>query len=110
MNNIQITGRLTADPTYRELPGTDGKHVVELRLAVRGMGRGGRDQAGFINVNDYTMTEKAAATIGQGWLVAVDGRLEHDQWEDNDGTKRQTYRLNGQVEFLAAPADTTEAS
>jgi hypothetical protein len=40
---IQLTARLAQEPAYRELPGTDGKHVTELRLAVKGMGSGDRD-------------------------------------------------------------------
>ena len=103
MNNIQLTGRLAQEPAYRTLPGTDGKHVTELRLAVKGMGAGDRDAVGYIDVVSYTMTEKAAQTIGTGWLVAVAGRLEHQTWE-KDGQKRGKHRvIASRVEFLAAP-------
>ena len=103
MNSIQLTGRLAQDAVYRELPGSDGKHVTELRLAVNGMGSGGRDAVGYIDVVSYTMTEKAAQTIGKGWLVAVAGRVEHQTWE-KDGQKRGKHRVTaGRVEFLTAP-------
>ena len=103
MNNIQLTARLAQHPVYNELPGTDGKHVTELRLAVKGMGSGNRDAVGYIDVVSYTMTEKAAATIDTGWLVAVAGRLEHQTWE-KDGVKRSKHRIvASRVEFLAAP-------
>ena len=71
MNSIQLTGRLAQDAVYRELPGSDGKHVTELRLAVNGMGSGGRDAVGYIDVVSYTMTEKAAQ-VGRnvGFLIA----------------------------------------
>ena len=87
MNSTQLTARVAQEPVYRELPGPDGKHVTELRLAVKGMGSGERDAVGYIDVVSYTMTEKAAQTIGTGWLVAVSGRLEHQTWE-KDGVKR----------------------
>jgi len=103
MNTIQLTARLAQDPFYRPLPGTDGKHVTELRLAVRGMGSASRDAVGYIDVVSYTMTEKAASTIGTGWLIAVAGRLEHQTWE-KDGQKRGKHRVvASRVEFLAAP-------
>jgi len=103
MNNTQLTGRLAQEPVYRTLPGTDGKHVTELRLAVNGMGSGGRDAVGYIDVVSYTVTEKATQTIAKGWLVAVDGRVEHQTWE-KDGQPRGKHRITaGRVEFLAAP-------
>jgi single-strand DNA-binding protein len=103
VNSIQLTARLAQHPVYRELPGTDGKHVTELRLAVKGMGSGDRDAVGYVDVVSYTMTEKAAQTIDTGWLVAVAGRLEHQTWE-KDGVKRGKHRIvASRVEFLAAP-------
>jgi single-strand DNA-binding protein len=103
MNSTQLTARLAQPPVYRELPGTDGKHVTELRLAVKGMGAGERDAVGYIDAVSYTMTERAAQTIGTGWLVAVAGRLEHQTWE-KDGQKRSKHRIvASRVEFLAAP-------
>ena len=103
MNSTQLTARIAQEPVYRELPGTDGKHVTELRLAVKGMGSGERDAVGYIDVVSYTMTEKAAQTIDTGWLVAIAGRLEHQTWE-KDGVKRGKHRIvASRVEFLAAP-------
>jgi single-stranded DNA-binding protein len=103
VNNIQITARIAQEPVHRELPGTDGKHVTELRLAVKGMGSGERDAVGYIDVVSYTMTQRAAQTIGTGWLVAVSGRLEHQTWE-KDSQKRSKHRIvASRVEFLAAP-------
>ena len=67
------------------------------------MGAGDRDAVGYIDVVSYTMTERAAQTIGTGWLVAVAGRVEHQTWE-KDGQKRAKHRVAaGRVEFLAAP-------
>ncbi len=103
MNNIQLTGRLTSDPTFKTLPGDGGNHVVELRLAVRGLGKGARDAVDYIDVESYTMSEKGAETIAKGWLVAVSGRLQAQHWEKDD-QKHNTFRvIADDVEFLAAP-------
>jgi single stranded DNA-binding protein len=101
VNNIDLTGRLVSDPTGKDLP--EGGYVCELRLAVDGMGRGGRDETGYIAVHSFGESGKAAARVlSQGWLVAVSGRLQHETWEQ-DGQKRGTYRVIGHVEFLAPP-------
>ena len=108
MNNITITGRLTRDPELRTLP--SGTPVASLRLAVEGMGRGGRDEVGYVNVSDIRQAGEAAARVlSKGWLVAVDGRLQYGEWETEDGSKRHDYTIVGNVEFLAAPKDRSDA-
>ena len=99
MNKDLKTGRLVADLERGETKG--GTVVAKGRLAVDGMG--GTGKAGFINFESYGPgAEAALKTIGKGWLVAIDGRLQHDQWEQ-DGQKRQSYKLIGDIEFLAEP-------
>lgn len=106
MNTIQLTGRLVADPIFKQLD--DNKHVTELRLAVEGMGRGGRNEAGYVNVASWDMTQRAADTLGKGWLVAVEGRLQHDIYE-KDGAKRSAYSVIGHVDFLARPRNSSDS-
>jgi single-strand DNA-binding protein len=102
MNTIQLTGRLTQDPELRQLPSGDG--VCQLRIAVDGMGRGGRDQTGYINVTCYGKPGEAAhRVLSKGWLVAVEGRLQYAQWETDQGDRRHDYEVVGNVEFLTAP-------
>ena len=101
MNSYQATGRLVADPVGKDLP--DNGYVCELRIAVDGMGRGGRDETGYIDVRSYGESGKAAARVlTKGWLVAIAARLQHDTWEQ-DGQKRSKHLAVGHVEFLAAP-------
>ena len=99
MQRYTCTGRLTRDPELRELPG--GGTVCKLRLAVDDMARG--RETGYINVSSFGKPGEAAAEIlSTGWLVAVDGRLEYHEWEQ-DGKSRHDYEVIGHVEFLAAP-------
>ncbi len=104
MNRYQATGRLTKDPELRELP--DGTPVCEIRIAVDGMGRGGRNEAGYINVSEFGERGRAAAKVlSRGWLIAADGRLEHRSWETEEGQARHDYSVIGHIEFLAAPRE-----
>ena len=70
MNSYQATGRLTRDPELRTLP--SGDSVCEMRLAIDGMGRGGRDPVGYLDVRSYGKPGEAAA---QGPLQGLAGRL-----------------------------------
>ena len=107
MNSITITGRLTQDPEQHALP--TGGTVCRLRLAVDGMGRGGRDEVGYVNVSAFgNPGEAAARVLTKGWLVAIDGRLQYGEWETDDGAKRHDYEIVGNVEFLAAPRAATD--
>ena len=101
MNSYQATGRLTRDPELRSLP--SGDSVCEMRLAIDGMGRGGRNEVGYLDVSTYGKPGEAAADVlSKGWLVAFDGRLEYHEW-DGDHGKRSAIRGVGSVEFLSAP-------
>jgi single-strand DNA-binding protein len=99
MQRLTFTGRLTRDPELRSLP--SGQTVCKLRLAVDDMASGHR--TGYITVSSFGKAGEAAATVlSTGWLVAVDGRLEYREWEQ-DGKTRHDYEVIGNVEFLGAP-------
>ena len=100
MNSVHLTGRLTRDPELRQLP--NGGSVCSLRLAVDRMGRG--EEPGYIDVDAYgAQGEACAQVLTRGWLVAVAGRLQHREWETQDGAKRSGLTAVGHVEFLTAP-------
>jgi len=109
VNSIQLTGRLVRDPEMRSV--SEDTKVCTIRLAVDGMGRGGRDETGYVNVVSFGKSAQAAAnTLSKGWLVAVNGRLQHETWEAQDGSKREGYSVVGHVEFLARPRNDEAAS
>jgi len=104
MNRVQFTGRLVDDLERGETKG--GTVVAKGRLAIDRAGQDGK--AGFIAFESYGPGADAALkTISKGWLVGIDGRLRHDQWEQ-DGQKRQAYKFVGDIEFLAAPQKNSE--
>jgi single-strand DNA-binding protein len=107
MNNYKATGRLTEDPELRELP--TGTPVCKLTVAVKSLAREG--EVGYIDVSSFGASGEAAARVlTKGWLVALDGRLEYHDWETQDGEKRRSWELIGNVEFLAAPKSANSES
>ena len=107
MNKISLSGRLTRDPELRSLPSGDA--VCQLRLAVDNMAPGRK--TGYVDVVCFGKPGEAAGRVlSKGWLVGVDGRLEHRTWEGKDGRKHEGYQVIGSVEFYARPRPTAETS
>ncbi len=100
MNTVQLIGRLTADPKADTTP--TGKSVCRIRLAVPGFNRDATPV--FIDVEAWNkLAEACDKHLEKGRRVSVTGRIAHDQWETEDGQKRQRhYVVADNVEFLDA--------
>ena len=86
MNNITLLGRLTKDPELKNANGTD---ICKFSLAVNRAYK--KDEADFINCIAFN---KTAQTISQfvykGQQLCINGRLQINNYEGNDGVKRQS--------------------
>jgi len=113
MNSITLTGRLTADPEVRDTEA--GTAISQFRLAVqRRRSRDGEDRgAVYIDVVCFGgLAGSVAEYLTKGRQVAVDGRLELDEWETDAGDKRQRHKvIADEVEFLGSrPTEGEEQS
>ncbi len=101
MNQVSLTGRLTADP---ELQDRSGTQVGRLRLAVqRPRTRDGEDRgADFIDVTVFnSQAEVCSQYLAKGRKVAIEGHLRHSEWQADDGSRRQKVEVVARsVEFL----------
>ncbi len=98
MNNVNLIGRLTRDPEAIETD--NGTKIANLAIAVD---RRDRDaDPVYVEVKAFAATAEAiVAHKNKGDEVAVEGRLELDRWETEDGSKRQRlYVIANRVEFL----------
>jgi len=95
MNRVCLTGRLTRDPELREL--SSGQDVVKVRIAVDN----GRDrEPTFVDVAQFGKGARPVAEhLAKGRYVEVDGRLNYNEWEAQDGTKRSNYEVIGSITF-----------
>ena len=100
MNTVQLIGRLTDNPQASTTP--TGKSVCRMRLAVPGFNRDATPV--FIDVETWNkLAEACDSHLEKGRRVTVTGRIAHDQWETEDGQKRQRhYIVASNVEFLDA--------
>ena len=101
LNSVILIGRLTADPELHERGGTQ---VGRLRLAVqRRRNRDGEDRgADFVDVTVFgNQAEVCSQYLAKGRRVAIEGRLQHSEWQAEDGSRRQKLEvIANTVEFL----------
>ena len=110
INRVILTGRLTRDPELRSLP--SGMSVCSLRLAFNtrkkdpSTGEWG-EKGNFIDVTIWgRQGELAAQYLTKGRAVAIDGRLEWREWQDQQGNNRQSIEvIADNVEFLGGRDD-----
>ncbi len=112
-NKVILAGNLTRDPQLSYLPSQTP--VVEFGLAINRRWRGAngepREETCFIDCRCYG---KQAETFNQymskGQPVLIEGRLQLDTWEGQDGQKRSKHRVFVQnFQFLGAPGRTGPA-
>lgn len=90
MNNISITGRLTHD---LELKKTDsGLSVVNFSIAVSR--KFNKDKTDFIDCVAWrNQADFMSKYLGKGNLIGIEGRLETEQYEDQQGNKRKSVKV-----------------
>ena len=98
MNNVNLIGRLTRDPEAIEA--SNGTSIANFAIAVSRRDR----EADPVYVEVKAFGAQAGAIVAhkrKGDEVAIEGRLELDQWESDDGSKRsRLYVIANRVEFL----------
>ena len=108
INRVVLTGNLTRDPELRTTP--SGTSVCGLRVAcnTRRKDASGQwvDKPNYFDVTVWgAQGENCAQYLSKGRPVAVDGRLEWREWEDQQGNKRQAVDIIADsVQFLGSPA------
>ena len=107
INRVVLTGNLTRDPELRTTP--SGTSVCGLRIAcnTRRKDASGQwvDKPNYFDVTVWgAQGENCAQYLSKGRPVAVDGRLEWREWEDQQGNKRQAVDIIADsVQFLGSP-------
>ena len=100
MNRVMLTGRLTRDPELRKL--ASGKTVTQFAIATNDY-RGGTEKAEYHNVVTWDrLAEICGQYLGKGQLVALEGRIQTRQWEDDSKARRwKTEVVASSVEMLS---------
>ena len=101
MNKVLLTGRLTRDPELRSL--ASGSSVATFAVATSEYRGPGKEHAEFHNVVVWDrLAVVCGQYLGKGQQVAVEGRLQTRQWDDDRGTRHwKTEVVATSVEMLS---------
>jgi single-strand DNA-binding protein len=109
INRVVLVGNLTRDPELKHTPG--GTPVTSLRIAVnsRRKDETGQwvDKPNYFSISVFgNQAESCAQYLSKGRPVAIDGRLEWREWQQQDGTKREAVEVVADsVQFLGSRGD-----
>ena len=108
INVVCVTGNLTRDPELRHLG--SGTAVCKLRIAVNTRRKDGNEWVDKPNYFDVTVWggqgENCATYLSKGRPVAIQGRLEWREWQNDNGDKRQAVEIIADsVQFLGSRGD-----
>jgi len=108
INRVVLTGNLTKDPELRSTG--SGMAVCSLRVASNTRRKDPQSGEWVDKPNYFDVTiwgrqgENAAQYLSKGRPVAIDGRLEWREWQDQQGNKRQSVEIVADnVQFLSSP-------
>lgn len=103
MNHVVLVGRLTRDPELRYIAGS-GTAVANFSIAVdrEFSGKDGKRETDFIDIQVWGKSaENCANYIGKGSLVAIQGSIRIDVYQNQSGENRRSFRVNAnRVQFL----------
>ena len=105
-NRVMLMGNLTRNPELRYTP--SGSAVADLGMAVNESfkNKSGEtvEQTCFVDVVVWgRQAETASEYLQKGSPVFVEGRLQFDQWESQQGEKRSKLRVRAErVQFLSS--------
>jgi single-strand DNA-binding protein len=104
LNKVLLIGNLTRDPEIRHTP--KGTAVGDLALAINMVYRtpegGEKEEVCYVDVVVWgRQAETCKDYLSKGSPIFVEGRLQLDQWESQQGEKRSRLRVRAdRVQFL----------
>ena len=106
MNKVFLIGRLTRDPELRYTGNNTPVATFSLAVNRNFTNQSGEREADFINIVVWRkQAENVKNYIGQGSQVAIDGRIQTRNYEDQNGQKRYvTEVVADNVQFLDTKA------
>ncbi len=103
MNKVELIGRLTRDPEVRYTQ-TNNTMVASFTLAVnrRFVRQGEERQADFINIVAWSkLGEFCSKYFKKGQQVAVCGRIQTRNWDDDNGVKHYVTEVVAEEAYFA---------
>ena len=94
INSYICQGRVVKDADYRDID--NGKGWINFTIAVNTSHKKAgvwSDKGNFFMVKNYG-TKKVAQNLLKGRRVVIQGNLEQDRWQDNEGGNKSKILIN----------------
>ena len=101
LNQCNFIGRVGKDPEVRYIP--SGLAVVDFSIAV-GFKTKTEEKTEWVKIVAWDkLAELVGKYVKKGNQVFVSGRMQTDKWEDKEGIKRYTTKINANtIQFLGS--------
>lgn len=87
MNNVELSGRLVADPQLKHV-GTNGTKLCSFSIA-QTMGEGQYKKPHYFDAKSWKeRAEEICANYRKGDAIEIRGMLQQENWTTTDGQKR----------------------
>lgn len=94
INNITLTGRLTATPEMKTTPSGNALTTICIAVDRRYQQAGAGKETDFINCVAWRGTaEFICKYFNKGDMIALVGELQTRKYDDKDGNKRTAYEV-----------------
>jgi single-strand DNA-binding protein len=107
-NKVILIGNLTKDPDLRYTPNGQAVAVFTVAINRRYKSAAGEmvEKTDFVPVEVWRkQAESCKQYLNKGSSVYVEGRLQTDSWEAEDGSKRSKMKVvANRVQFLGKPS------
>lgn len=102
MNKVMLIGRITAKPELRYTPSNVSTTRFSVAINRTFTNANGERETDFINVVVWRkQAENVCNYLNKGSLVAIEGRLQTNNYTDKDGNKRYSMEVVADnVQFL----------
>jgi single-strand DNA-binding protein len=94
MNSIHLIGRLGGDPSCTSYGDEGGKRLARFSLAILD-NKSSSKETTWILVTAFDGSDQRFAEqhLSKGDLVAIEGRLQQNRWQTEDGHKRTSLTV-----------------
>ena len=110
LNEVRITGRLTDAVSYTKFEkGEKGGCVAEFTIAHNRRwkpkeSKDWKESTSFFRVKAYNgLAEKVKEKFRKGDFVLIEGRLQEENWENEEGQKRSLIKIIAESAYLVFP-------
>jgi len=108
LNKVFLIGNLTRDPELKYT--ANGTGIARFGLAVNrtyNSQDGEKKETCFVDITAWDkLAEVCNEHLTKGRLILVEGRLQYQSWESEDGTKRSKIEVVAQnIQFLGGKSD-----